>query len=90
MRTGNLVSRLQAKYGALRKALGEEGLRDVPHVTLGRFELFVSVNRLQYYCRPLLSEDIQRRFYFVSAPLTRACLNLNFRSKSLEFIVCQY
>ena len=58
MRTGNLVSRLQAKYSALRKALGEEGLRDVPHVTLGRFDSFVSVNHLQYYCPPLLSKDI--------------------------------
>ena len=36
MRTGNLVSRLQAKYNALQKALGE-GMYDVPAITVDRF-----------------------------------------------------
>jgi len=35
MRTGNLVTRLQAKYDALQKALGE-GIYDIPPTSVER------------------------------------------------------
>jgi len=41
MKTGNLVSRLQAKYNALQKAVGES-IYDVPPVTVDRYALFLS------------------------------------------------
>ena len=41
MKTGNLVSRLQAKYNALQKAVGES-IYDTPPITIDRYQLFVS------------------------------------------------
>jgi len=40
MRTGNLVTRLQAKYNALQKAVGES-IYDIPPVTVDRYQLSV-------------------------------------------------
>jgi len=39
MRKGNLVARLQAKYDALQKALGE-GIYDVPTIAVERSVTF--------------------------------------------------
>jgi len=50
MRMGNLVSRLQAKYDALQKAVGE-GIYDVPPVAaVERFEF------IYIYISPLVTQ----------------------------------
>ena len=43
MRTGNLVTRLQAKYDALQKALGE-GIYDVPPKLVDRSDPDTSID----------------------------------------------
>jgi len=40
MKTSNLVSRLQAKYSALQKAVGES-IYDIPPVTVDRYQLIL-------------------------------------------------
>jgi len=53
MRTGNLVTRLQAKYDALQKALGE-GIYDVPPKLVDRYDPVTSFSSClsvtYYYC----------------------------------------
>jgi len=45
MRTGNLVTRLQAKYDALQKALGE-GIYDVPPKIVERSDPVTTVTSI--------------------------------------------